>query len=144
MNKRHKVKKESPKIYRLFPESFRNHLLDLNRRKIFSVYRKSLKVFTVFIFIVAIIYLGIDLYNNTQEKKRVDVERERITKELNFWKSFISEHKDYRDAYFQAAILEYELGNKDLAKSYLKQGLALDPNSEKGRSIEKILTKFDK
>lgn len=141
MRKQEKSEDKFPKIYRFIFEPLKKHKSKLTRQKVFRVYKKTLKIFTVFIFIIAIIYLGFDLYRNTQEKKRIDFEREKISKELDFWKSFIAEHNDYRDAYFQASILEYKLGNTDLSKLYLSQGLAVDPNSENGKKIEDFINK---
>lgn len=136
-----KRKYKFPKIYRFISEGLKKHKLKFARQDFFTIYRKTLKAFTIFIFIIAIIYLGLDLYNNIQAKNRIDQEREKITNELNFWKAFISKHNNYRDAYFQASILEYKLGNKELARMYLDKGLALDPNSEKGKNIERFLEK---
>lgn len=135
-----KSKRKLPKIYRFIPEGFRKHLLNLNRRKAFNVYKITLKALTVFIFIVTIIILGLDLYSNIQDKKKIDFEREKITKELTFWQSFIEEHQDYRDAYLQLAVLEYKLRDFNKAKFYLNQALAIDPNFEKGRELEKVLS----
>lgn len=104
-----------------------------------KIYRLSLKVFIVFIFILAVIVVGLDLHANTQAKQAIDLEREKLTKDLKFWESFIAKHKDYRDAYFQASILEYKLGNTSMAKTYVEKGLSLDPNSENGKEIESFL-----
>ncbi|MBI2028636.1 MAG: hypothetical protein HYT07_03430 [Candidatus Levybacteria bacterium] len=141
MKKQKKPKIKSPSIYRLITETFRENASKFERRKVFNIYRKSLKYFTVFIFLMAIIFLGFDLRKNIQEKQRLDSEREKILKELNFWKYFISKYDNYRDAYFQTSILEYKLGNKEIAKLYLEKGLKLDPNSEKGKSIKELLDK---
>lgn len=106
-----------------------------------KIYRGSLKVFIVLIFILAVIIVGLDLDANVRAKQSIDLEREKITKELIFWESFIAKHQDYKDAYFQASVLEYKLGNSSKAKMYVEKGLSLDPNSEDGRRIEKILNK---
>lgn len=130
MKKQKKSENKSPKIYRFISD----------RRKVFNIYRQSLKTFTIFIFIIAIIVLGLDLYKNIQEKKRIDFEREKINKEINFWQSFVSKHQDYRDAYLQLAILEYRLRDINKARFYLDKSLAIDPNFEKGRELENALS----
>lgn len=106
-----------------------------------KIYRLSLKVFIVFIFILAAIVVGLDLHANTQAKQAIDSEKKKLTRELKFWEDFIAKNQDYRDAYFQASILEYKLGNTSAAKNYVKKGLSLDPNSENGRKIEEFLNK---
>jgi hypothetical protein len=59
--------------------------------------------------------------------------------DLNFWENFISKHQDYRDAYFQASILEYKLGDTSKAKMYAEKGLFLDPTSAEGKKLEQFL-----
>ena len=155
MSKRQRKRKnKSPKIYRFIPDSvkasagkpssiwkhFFNLNIDLNRKEVFNVYRKALRIFTLFIFIVAIVALGFDLSKNIKEKEKTDFERERITRELNFWQSFVAKHHDYRDAYLQLAVLEYRLRDVNKAKFYLNKSLSIDPNFEKARELEKILS----
>ncbi len=107
--------------------------------KLLKIYRGSLKVFLAFIFIVTVIVVFVDLQKNLEIKQNIDFQRVNLTKELNFWKDFISKHKDYRDAYFQVSILEYKLGNISNAKKYAREGLSLDPNSDDGKKLEQFL-----
>lgn len=123
--------KQLPRIYRIIPDS----------AKLLKIYRLSLKVFVAFIFILAVIVVGLDLQANIQEKQAIGLERENLTKELKFWEDFIAKHQDYRDAYLQASILEYKLGNMSKAKMYVGKGLSLDPNSGDGLKIEAFLSK---
>lgn len=127
--KKEAKKEKSPSNFRTIPATF------------LRIYRLSLKVFIIFIFILAVIVVGLDLNANIQAKQAIDLEREKLTRELKFWEDFIDEHKDYRDAYFQAAILEYRLGNTSKAKMHAEKGLALDPNSEDGKKLEELLSK---
>jgi len=83
--------------------------------------------------------VGLDFQNNLQIKQNIDSQREVMDRDLNFWKDFISKHQNYRDAYFQASILEYRLGDTSKAKMYVEKGLSLDPNSKNGRKIEEFL-----
>ena len=140
MKKKKSKRNKSPKIYRFIPDVFRKHASKFNRRKVFSAYRNALIVFTIFIFIVVIVVLGLDLHKNLQDREKLDFEREKITKELNFWQSFVAKHQDYRDAYLQLAILEYRLRDVNKARFYLNKSLAIDPNFEKGRELKKVLS----
>lgn len=126
---RKKKQKKSPRIYRYIPD----------RIKFFKAYKRILKAFTVLIFTLAIIAVGYDLYKNLGEKKKIDLEREKLTNELRFWERFLENNKGYRDAYFQASILQYRLGNENKAKDYAEKGLSLDPNSQSGKKIQELL-----
>jgi len=121
------------------PEHFESLILKINSIKPLKLYGGILKFFVTFIFIIAVIIVGIDFRNNLQTKQRIDSQREVLTKDLNFWEDFISKHKNYRDAYFQASILEYKLGDITKAKMYVEKGLSLDPNSINGIRVEKFL-----
>ena len=104
-----------------------------------KIYRLSLKVFIVFIFILAVIVVGLDLHANIQAKQTIDLERGKLTKELKFWEDFIVKRQDYQNAYFQASVLEYKLGDTIKAKKYAGEGLSLDPNSGDASKLEKFL-----
>lgn len=106
---------------------------------VLKIYRASLEVFTLFIFLLAVVVVGLDLQKNIKVKQAIDFEREKLMEELKFWESFIAKHEDFRDAYFQASILEYKLGNRKTAKTYAEKGLSLDPNSEDGLKLESFL-----
>lgn len=127
--KREAKKTKSPSNSRTIPATF------------LKIYRLSLKVFIVLIFILAVFVVGLDLDANIKAKQSIDLEREKLTNELMFWESFITKHQDYRDAYFKASILEYKLGNLSKAKMYVEKGLSLDLNSQGGKKIEEFLNK---
>jgi len=106
--------------------------------KLVKLYREALKIFVVVIFVVASTVVGYDLKNNLQIKQSIDSQREILVHDLNFWENFVSTHKNYRDAYFQASILEYKLGDKSKAKMYFEKGLSLDPSSIDGGKLEQF------
>ena len=91
------------------------------------------------ILLVIIIVVGLDLYRNVKQKEEVDKERQEIISKIQYWQGITNKYKDYRDGYFQLAVLEYRLGNFKGSKFYLEKALAIDPNFEKGRELEKIL-----
>lgn len=90
---------------------------------------------------VAAVAVGYDLYRNLKENRQISSQREILLRELDYWNKFISKHNNYKDAYFQAAILEYRLRDTNQAKIYVKKGLSLDPSSPDGRKIEELLNK---
>ncbi|MBI4096310.1 MAG: hypothetical protein HY425_01190 [Candidatus Levybacteria bacterium] len=141
-NIKKKAKKvKSPRNSRSITEVLRFKLPKLTHANFLKLYRGSLKVFVVFIFIVAVLVVGLDIDRNLQAKQEIDSQRKALLKDLSFWENFISKKQNYRDAYFQASILQYKLGNTPKAKMYTEKGLALDPNSENGLKIEEFLNK---
>lgn len=134
-------KKKSPSNSRTITESksFKFAFPKISSFKLLKLYKGALKIFVIFTFVITAVIVGLDLQNNLLMKKNIDSQREILIKELSFWEDFISEHQNYRDAYFQASILEYKLGNALKAKEYVGKGLALDPNYQEGKKIEKFL-----
>ncbi len=130
---------KSPSNSRNIAEHLQFSFPKFNSVKLLKLYREVLKVFVVFIFIVAVIIVGYDFQKNLQIKRNIDSQRETLIHDLNFWEEFISKHQNYKDAYFQASVLEYKLGNISKAKTYVEKGLSLDPNSEDGKKLEKLL-----
>lgn len=64
-----------------------------------------------------------------------------IRDEIAFWEKIIAEKPDYRDAYLQLSILNYQIYENEKAKIYLKKVLDLDPNFESARKLEEVLRK---
>lgn len=146
--KTYKKKIQSPSNSRSITDTIKSlrdktkvFLSKLNPAKPFESYGGILKVFVILIFLTAVVIVGYDLQGNIRVKQKIDLQREGLTRELNFWENFIAENKNFPDAYFQASGLEYKLGNMSVAKKYLEKGLLLDPNSENGRKIAELLNK---
>jgi len=92
-----------------------------------------------FILVVLLIVVGLDLYKDIKDQQTIEKERKDVISKIQYWQGIVDKYKDYRDAYFQLAVLEYRLKNFDKAKAYLSKTLLIDPNFEKGREFEKIL-----
>jgi len=129
VKKKSTVRKKKNRKQLKFPNIFRF----ITERKYFIAF------LVLFVISLAIIIVGVNLYKNISEKEEVDKERRGIIKEVEFWKEVVSEYKDYRDAYFQLALLEYRLGDYKASGFYLQKTFELDPNFEKGRELERIL-----
>lgn len=134
-------KEQSPNNSRTITERFKISLPKLTPARLLKLYRGSLKIFIVIIFIFTAIIVGLDLQENIFEKRDIDIEREKLMEELIYWKAFVSKNPNYRDAYFALSIAEYKLGNALNAKMYVKKGLDLDPSSENGKKLEEFLSK---
>lgn len=120
------------------PKHFKFPFPKISHIALIKFYHDALRAFVVTIFIVAVIIVGTDFKNNLQTKKNIDSQREVLVHDLKFWEDFISKHQNFPDAYFQASILEYRLGNISKAKTYAEKGSALDPNSQFGKKIEEF------
>lgn len=131
-------KKKSPSNSRTItePKGFTFSFPKINPIKL---YGRALKVFVVSIFMFTAIIVGYDLQKNLQTKQNIDSQREILIRDLKFWNDFISKNQNYPDAYFQAAVLEYRLGEISKARKYVEKGLFLEPNSIDGRRIEQFL-----
>lgn len=130
--KPYKTKKE--KNY--FPNNLRfitdNFILKFAHRK-----RRTLLIFfSIFLILLAIVVVGWDGYNNYQDNKRFREERAKIEKEISFWYSIAERFPNYRDAYFELAILNYRIRKYEEAKEQLEKALRLDPNFKEGRKLE--------
>lgn len=112
-----------PKIYRFITESWKLIVVS----------------FASAFLLIAIALQSISLYQNLQEERKLKATRSKTIAELNHWKQIAGKYKNYRDAYFKIATLEYRLGNIQEAKINLKKTLELDPNFDKGRKMEKTL-----
>lgn len=88
---------------------------------------------------VAILIVGADLQKNIQNKQNLEKERVKVVREIEYWEKTIEKYKNFRDAYFQLAVLNYRLGNFEKAKSFLQKTLELDPNFEEAKDLEKLL-----
>ena len=143
------IKKQEKGSYRKSPSNSRTipakstrpklSLPKINPAELFRLRGEALKIFVILIFMLTAILVGVDFRNNLRAKQEIDSRRGTLVKNLNFWKDFVSKHENYKDAYFQASILEYKLGDTSKAKMYLGKGLALDPNSQDGEKIKQFL-----
>ncbi|MEK7573658.1 MAG: tetratricopeptide repeat protein [Patescibacteria group bacterium] len=121
-----------PKNNRSITENFIFKVIHKHRRLLLISFA-SLLIF------LAIVTVSIDAYVNYQENKRFTQERIKIESEIKLWQSAAERFPNYRDAYFQLAVLNYRLRKYDNAREYLKKALKLDPNFKEGRELEQKL-----
>ena len=91
------------------------------------------------LFLVVFVLVGSHLLFSIDKMTKLQNNREEIVLQINYWQKVVVKYKDYRDGYFQLAILEYQLKDIGKAKMYLDEVFKLDPNFEKGRELERIL-----
>lgn len=70
--------------------------------------------------------------------EKIKNEPQKIKNEISFWEKIIAEKPDYRDAYLQLAILNYQIYENEKAQEFIKKALALDPNFAPTRELERL------
>jgi len=80
-----------------------------------------------------------DLKSAKEALEKAKERPKKIRQEIEFWQEIIKEKQDYRDAYFQLAVLNYQIYQKGPAVKYLQKTLNLDPNFEPAKKLEKLL-----
>lgn len=132
-----KYHKQSKKKY--FPNNLRfitdNFIWEFIRKK----RRTLLIVFSTFLILIAISAVAYDTYNNYLDNERFAQERTKIENNIKFWQSAVERFPNYRDAYFELAILNYRLRKYENAKKYLDDALKLDPTFREGKELKEKL-----
>jgi tetratricopeptide (TPR) repeat protein len=123
---------ELPNIYRFITE----RVIEATKNKavIVSVYS-----IIYFILIGTIVFLTISFYRNLNTYQNVSSERLAIINKIKNWQGIIKKYPDFKDAYLQTAVLEYRLGNYEVAKSYCDKALLLDPEYSDAIELNKRL-----
>lgn len=122
-----------------FPKNFRFITDNIISRYIHKHRKRFLIGFTTLLILLAIATVSLDAYLNYKENKRFIQERARIGKEIKFWQSTVDRFPNYRDAYFELALLHYQLKDFGKARKYLGQTLKLDPNFKEAHVLESKL-----
>lgn len=66
-------------------------------------------------------------------------QRENLSSQERLWEDISQKFPGYRDAYFQIAEINYQLGDREKAKEYAVKALAVDPNFLPARSLLKLI-----
>lgn len=93
------------------------------------------------ILLFLIVNLGLTVRTEAAQLAAKQHMQQAIVKELSYWQGVTKEHPDYRDGYFRQALLQYQLGNEQLAEISLEKSLAIDPNFTAGRTFQEKLAK---
>lgn len=120
---------EFPQIFRKIPAS------RLNR----GLWRGFLLLLIASILLFQLGKFGKNLYERYQIAKTKQVEKQSLEAQVAKWQEVIAKRADFRDAYFELAILTYRLNRLAEAKYYLAKTLALDPNFQPAIELEKEL-----
>ena len=139
MKKINKLTTQFPNIFRIIPE--RISLKTILSSKLMLYMFSGLITAICLVFVLVVILIGVGLYKNTRLLiARVD-QRQQIQNKIIFWQSIAQKYSGYKDAYFQIAVLEYQLGDLNSAKQENSKALLLDPNFNDAKQLESLLTK---
>lgn len=135
-----KTAQKSPSNYRSFTERSKKFFKD--RSTIIQKIKFQAVVFLYIATLALIIFMTLDLLKNLQRQKEINFQRGKIESQVKVWQDIADRFQGYKEAYYQLASLEYQLGNIDKAKFYINKALYLDPNFEKARELLKILNNY--
>jgi hypothetical protein len=110
-------------------------------KKLLSFFKILSLVFIVIGLLFGIVIFSLKTYQYYAQAQNIVVQRQQMQSKINFWKSISEKYDGYKDAYFQMAILDYQLGNISKAKLENKKALTLDPNFIDARKLEIVLNK---
>ena len=130
-----------PNIFRIIPE--RKFIDKILKSKLLFYISSSLMITACLVFALVIIILGIFLYKNSVLLVVNTNQRHQLQNRINFWQSIAQKYKGYKDAYFQIAVLEYQLGDVRNAKQENSRALLLDPNFNDAKKLENLLNKLN-
>lgn len=91
--------------------------------------------------VMAIGIVGNEVKSNLTQLQIVKQDRLAVETQLLYWKNVAEQYADYRDALYQLAILEYRLGETQVASDYLKQTLAIDPGFKEAKQLLEMVVK---
>lgn len=140
MKKQKKHNKQSPRNYRIITERFKK--FKRNNTKLLERLRIEVLVFVYVVTIFSILILGFNLLTNLQNQNQISFQKEKIQSEIRLWQDIADKFKNYKEAYYELAVLEYQLGDIEKSKYYLDKSLFLDPNFDKARELKKILDTY--
>jgi tetratricopeptide (TPR) repeat protein len=141
-------KPQFPNIYRIITERgvFKIPLKSTFRLSLKPKLNKFLVIFAAMTALVVIVvsavgiaFFSVKVYQNYQEITQINAQRQQIQSKINFWQSIADKYEGFKDAYFQMAILDYNLGNFQKAKLENVKALTLDPNFNDAKNLEEVL-----
>lgn len=145
MSKEKKSKIKSPQVrdpdWKLLAVQFPNNLRLITENFVVKFFlRKQILLLTIIasiLIILTILVVALDLSNNYIRNQKYIGERESIQKEIRFWESVLQKYPDYRDAYYELAVLNYRLKDIDKSRKNINKALRIDPNFKEGNEFKK-------
>jgi len=126
-------KQKSPNIPRNIPDTTSSSWVSLATIRTHA--EVILVSFISGVLLMGIGVVGVELQKNQDELKRRDVLHEALASHQEYWKEVVEKYPDYKDGYFQLAIVSYQLGDTDRAKGAIGKVLEIDPNDATGQEF---------
>lgn len=131
-----------PNIYRRITEKISLSLpWQPKLSKITVLALASISVLISLVLCVGIVIFAVQTYQNFNQVIQINNQRQILQGKVNFWQSISDKYDGYKDAYFQKAVLEYNLGQIAKARQDNLKALLLDPNFADAKKLETILSK---
>lgn len=89
------------------------------------------------IFLMAIAVMGLQLQESLKELGKRESLHQALEEHQQYWKEIVAKYPDYKDAYFQLAVVSYQLGETMEARQALGKVLEIDPNDVTGQEFAK-------
>jgi len=103
----------------------------------FHLWRWLIGLVIFAILALEIVQFGQQLYSSYNEAQLKQAQKQEIEAQIYKWEQVVVLHPNYRDGYFQLAILSYRLNRINETKMYLNKVFSLDPNYQPAREFEK-------
>jgi tetratricopeptide (TPR) repeat protein len=132
--------RQFPNIYRRITEKLSFRLpWQPKLSKIAFFVLASVSVAISLILVAGIVVFALHTYQNLGQVIQISHQRQNLQRKINFWQAIIDKYDGYKDAYFQKAVLEYNLGQISKAKEDNLKALLLDPNFADAKKLEAVL-----
>lgn len=92
---------------------------------------KKKNVWLASVFLLALVFatfLSWELWQTWTRWQKVESDYISLKQQLQTWEDVTNRYPTYRDAYFEAAVLAYRLGDRHKEALYLQKVLTIDPN----------------
>jgi tetratricopeptide (TPR) repeat protein len=107
----------------------------------FLTSRMFLFNFMVGFLVMGLIIVAADIRLNRATLETVDLQRQIVAGKIDSWKEVVDRYPGYRDGYYQLALLENQMGNKQMAYDYTVKAIQADPDFRVGKELLQTITR---
>lgn len=124
-----KIKNLNPQFPRIYRRITEWTLFNkTNLKKTYAYTSILLTFFVVLLLFVLVGFLVIKFVGNYNKHLDLKSQRGNLYSKINFWNSISEKYPGYAEAYFNIAVLYYQLNDLKNARTYLSKTLIFDPN----------------
>ena len=107
--------------------------------KIYAYFSIFLTLLISLVLIISLFFVIFDFSQNFTKYQELNLKRQEISSKINFWKSIANKYSGYPDAYFNIAVLYFELNDLRNSRAYLNRTLMLNPGYKNALELDKSL-----